>query len=161
MRVAFSTCRSLSNSSSFTQGEPWPLSSIDSEVGQEPRGWELNCAHRGTSQPLDTKVENTVSRIRLKLLKTDVLLTKARHETNVQPNMDIYDCQVEGIFRVPRISVGYDATAWKSFLLMKACVCTCLFSNSQNSRSPTLTGKQKTMRLFLKALSILITQWLD
>lgn len=38
LRVAFSPCKSLSNSPSFAQGETRPLSNIDSEVGQEPRG---------------------------------------------------------------------------------------------------------------------------
>lgn len=102
LRVALSPCKSLSNSPALAEGETLPLSNIDSEVGQEPRGWELGCSHRGARRPLEAEAEKTVSRIGVGPLKTDVLLTKQWHVTNVQPNMDIYDCGVRRNFQDPR-----------------------------------------------------------
>lgn len=133
LRVAFSPSENLSNSPSFAQGETCPLSNIDSEVGQELRGWELGCSHRGARRPLETMLENTVSRIGLKLLKTDVLLTKQRHEINVRPAL--VDVESEVHFQDPRIFCRMWCNSMKeNFLLMKdflyvcECVSVCAFN---------------------------------
>lgn len=116
LRVAFSPFKIFSNSLPFAEGETRPLSNIDSEVGQEPRGWELGSSHGGTSQPLETEVENTVSRIRVKLFKTNGLLTeRSMWVTSDQTQLWLSDCQVLDHFQDLRISVGYDEIAWKTF----------------------------------------------
>lgn len=157
----------LSNSASFAHRETRPLSKTDSEVGQEPRGWELGRSHRGASWSQETEVENTVSRIGLKLQKTDVLLTKQRYETNVWPNMDICDCQVRSEFQCPRIFGRMWCNCMKEiFLLMKYFMFFFFLQNPQmHLRSPkcfcVLSGRLKTITLFLKIFGIIVSQRFD
>lgn len=146
LRVALSPCKSLSNSPALAEGETLPLSNIDSEVGQEPRGWELGCSHRGASRPLEAEAEKTVSRIGVRPLKTDVLLTEQWHVTNVQPNMDIYDCGVRRNFQDPRNFLRIWCNCMKQiFLSTKYFICVGMlvlfFSTpkSQNALQVSLT----------------------
>lgn len=153
LRVAFSPGKSLSNSPSFAQGETRPLSNIDSEVGQEPRGWELGYSHRGASRPLETEVGNTVSRMGVKLLKTDVLLIILRHETNVWPNTDICECRVRGNFRdLKHIGRIWCNCTKEIFLLMKD------FIRGYIVYIVSSQGDKKWQDFFLKALGVLVTQ---
>lgn len=124
LRVAFSPCNSLFNSPSFARGETSPLSNIDSEVGQEPRGWELGCSHRRES-----RAPRKQSRSRLSAGSGRECWRRMWYWRNSGVRLI---CDQTWIFVISwvgyniqdqEISVGCDATAWKRFLspLIKDC----------------------------------------